>query len=88
MATITIFRFWCPDGYSYKSDEVERWLASLQPIPGRSHQQNVKQGICYLYNRLDYDVGQNQVPGGILQLLASPEHASNVILMAYNQHLK
>ena len=82
---ITIYRFWCPKGYTYDPGDVVRWLAKISPSPKRTDEKNAELGICTLYRKLGHNIAENNVAGGVRELLANAEHASNIIIQAYAQ---
>jgi|GEM_PF-2026906 hypothetical protein len=86
MKKVRIERFWCEKGFSYCPIKLERWLEKQDPTSKVAEPRvNAKRGIRKLFSERGHSVPDDQIAGGILDLLSSPNYSCNIVLEAYSK---
>lgn len=84
----TVKRWWCEAGFVYDPKDVFDYLvAASSTEPDKLHERDrAIRGVMTLYSELGHQIDP-PVAGGVLELIGNPEHASNIILLAYSRNL-
>jgi hypothetical protein len=86
VSEVTITRFWCTQGFTYNPKLVCDWVLRLGSAE-EEVEKKIYRGMYILHSKHKLYV-DNDIAGGIFQMLGNQEHASNIVLMAYKEMLE